>query len=393
MPGEAACALCPANHFTPTALHPWDAAGDCDACALCPAHEYDAARGGLGCGLDVPTACAACPANAGTWRNDSLAERNANATACACNTGYYGPLGGPCALCPAGFVKTQRIGRDTTIDDCVQCPSDTYMARQDTACRACLAHSTSPAGSFEKQHCACDAGRENEDPEIRAAFEAWGDELSAQDLPVEFVGAFEDGGLTVCRRCARGDHKPAAGNQRCDACAADTFQNATGMTYCAACPANTSSAAAATECYCDPSFENVDGEHHDCTLCRPASYKTASGNQVCTACDACAADEQVATECAPGANITCKACQAHAWNPAGSTRRGPCLCNAGYELASDAQYGYACEACAVGEYRTTDLNNSVPCRTCVPLTFTTQPATVACEACTLACDYTRDTST
>jgi hypothetical protein len=396
VPGEPGCTACPASHFTPTALHPWDAAADCAACALCPAHEYDAARGGLGCGRDVPTACAACPANAGTWRNDSLAERNANVTACACNAGYYGPLGGPCALCPAGHVKTERLGRDTTVADCVQCPADTFEVEQHLPCRACLAHSAAPAGSTQKQHCECAAGRENADDDVWAFLDEHGAAgLQSADLPKAFAGAFEDGGLTVCRRCARGDHKPAAGNQRCDACAADTFQNATGMAYCAACPANMSSGAAATECYCDPSFENVDGEHHDCTLCRPASYKTAHGNQECTACDACAADEQVATACAPGANITCKACQAQAWNPAGSTRRGPCLCNAGYELAFDAQYadGYGCEACAVGEYRSTDLNNSVPCRTCGPLTFTTQAATVLCEACAELCDDTHDSST
>ena len=37
-------------------------------------------------------------------------------------------------------------------------------------------------------------------------------------------------------------------------------------------------------------------------------------------------------------NIVCKACQQESWSQAGSTLRGPCLCNAGYEVAFDASY-------------------------------------------------------
>ena len=110
--------------------YPWDAASDCVACGLCAEHEYDAARAGLGCGLDVPTLCEACPQNSGTSHNDTLESRNINITSCACNAGYYGPLGGPCQLCPIGFVKTKRFDRDTTIDDCIQCPVNTYEVSQ-----------------------------------------------------------------------------------------------------------------------------------------------------------------------------------------------------------------------------------------------------------------------
>ena len=394
--GTYSCIACPTNHWTPSANFPWNTATDCVACGLCPAHEYDASRGGLGCGLDAPVSCVACPANSDTTHSDTFEDRNVNVTACACNAGYYGPLGGPCMLCPRGSVKLERLDRDTVETDCVECPTDTYMATQDTVCRDCLAHSTSPAGSFEKQHCACDAGRENIDPEIRNASDAWGAQLSSQDLSPDFIGAFEDGGLTVCRRCVRGLFKALSGQERCEPCVADSFQNATGQVTCVPCPANMSSLSAATACYCDPAFENVDGEHHDCTLCRSASYKTEFGNQVCTTCDACLDDQQVDVRCAPGNNITCKACQLDSWNPSGSTLRGPCLCNAGYELSyneSESLDGYSCLSCLVGEYRTTNMNNAVLCATCGSFTFTTTTATVSCLPCTNVCDDTLDTET
>lgn len=393
--GKSVCTGCAQNYYTPQALHPWDTATDCVACALCPMHHFDAARDGLGCALDVPTLCQACPANSGTSHNDTLSLRNTNVTACACNAGYFGPLGGPCELCPAGFVKLERLDRDTTSADCIECPVDTYMTTQDAPCKACLAHSSSFAGSFQKQHCACAAGRENVDPEIRAAYDAWGDQLAAQDLSADFAGTFEDEGTTVCRRCARGFFKPLPGADPCGQCPADTFQNSTGAAECESCPLNMSSLNAATQCYCDPSFENADGEHHDCTLCVRETFKTEFGDQHCAVCATCGANEQVDEECSPGSDITCRACQNNSWTPAGRSRRGPCLCNAGFELVFDEQYadGYACVACTVGKYRTTDTNNSVPCRTCKALTYTTDTQTVLCSTCTALCDDAGDTST
>lgn len=403
--GTYGCTTCPTNYFTPVERHPWDEAADCVACGLCPEHEYDAARGGLGCGLDVPTDCQACPANSGTSHNDTFEGRNTDVTSCACNAGYYGPLGGPCQLCPAGHVKTERLDRDTYIDDCIECPANTYEGSRALPCYNCLAHSSSSPGSSEKQHCLCDAGRENADDDIvqfltlymgdgiplPLALEA----LATTELSPDFQGAFDDDGWTVCRRCARGRFKSLPGAQACQECPPDSYQNVSGQLQCDACPHNMSSLAAATECFCDPSFENVDGEHHDCTLCQEATYKTDFGNQGCTTCDVCLANEQVDVECAPGHNISCKACQAASWSPAGRSERGPCLCNAGYELTYGEGFadGYTCVACQAGQFRTTDTNNSVGCRTCGALTYTTESATVTCLPCTGVCDDTLDTST
>ena len=151
--GEYGCNTCAANYFTPIEIYPWDTASDCFACGLCSEHKYDAARDGLGCGLDQPTLCQSCPENAGTSHNDTFEARNVNITSRACNAGYYGPLGGPCHLCPAGYVKTERLDRDTTIDDCIQCPANTYEVSQAVPCYDCLAHSFSNPGSTCTSNC------------------------------------------------------------------------------------------------------------------------------------------------------------------------------------------------------------------------------------------------
>lgn len=410
-PGALTCLECPLHHFTPPALFPWDKSADCIACGLCPEHKYDGARDGLGCGSSVQTSCEVCPQDSGTFHDDTFEDRNINVSACSCNAGYYGPLGGPCQQCPVGFVKTERLGRDTTLADCTECPPNTYMATQDSPCRDCLAHSTSVAGSSQKQHCQCDAGRENADLDVLEFLQQGGYtnesliELQSQELPKDFAGAFEDQGLTVCRRCSRGRYKREQGAQECEPCPVDQFQNNTGSTECEHCPDHLSSHEEATVCFCDPAYENVDGAYHDCTLCNIPTYKTEYGDQRCTECDSCGVDEQVDSQCHAGSNITCKPCQANSWTQAGRNLKGPCLCKAGFQLELNGSHvdgsfygdgwpdGFECLQCHVGKFRTTDTNNSIPCQTCEALTFTTVPGTVSCVPCTALCDDSHDTST
>jgi len=67
-----------------------------------------------------------CPAN-----SNSPVQRTAT-TACQCNTGFSGPDGGPCVVCPAGSYCGVGV-----------------------ADGVCMANSTSPEGSDEAQDCVC----------------------------------------------------------------------------------------------------------------------------------------------------------------------------------------------------------------------------------------------
>lgn len=388
--GALQCSACPQLTFTDPASFPFTDAAECLNCTVCPFNTRDVANGDTGCGLGSDSVCEACASNSGN--DDSLALRNARQ--CACNHGFFGPINGPCTQCELGkyTLQPRSVDQETADERCLDC--DGYTGPESKVCLDCLAYAEKPALAWSKHHCQCIAGHTSGDADIRAALLAEGGTTLALDyvLPLHFrmvagltdviyVGTshvLDNVLATACPRCDVGKFKAVQGNQPCSLCSPETHGPVRGLAACADCPANMNQPQAGQQyCHCNAGFEpNGDGA---CQPCADAKYQPHMVNSSCVACDVCGVNEQVATVCNSTHNIACKPCQPNSHADARS-ELGVCLCNAGYELV-----GEECIACDVGKFRRTDLNNSVKCATCPPLTFTDSIATTECFSCTASC--------
>jgi hypothetical protein len=126
-------------------LSPWDTPGDCEACAVCNqttnasfTDHYDAARGGLGCGLDQATDCQPCPAAASLLLPTTESQRNKGVESCVCDAHFYGAKGTACAACPSNQVRPDFIDAATTLADCLCAPGFEPDPASANLCRQCL---------------------------------------------------------------------------------------------------------------------------------------------------------------------------------------------------------------------------------------------------------------
>lgn len=90
------------------------------ACRDCPADSFADTLGSR--------ACTACPTHS------SAPPGSSDASDCACDPGYFGPPGGPCALCPVNNF----------------CPGGPVV-------NPCMAHGSTPEGASAITNCSCDA--------------------------------------------------------------------------------------------------------------------------------------------------------------------------------------------------------------------------------------------
>ena len=110
------------------------------------------------------------------------------AAVCTCNSGYYGPAGGPC-------TDTCNTGYTVSGSSCVACADGTYKATTGTgACTACPGSSSSPAGSTAASSCVCPSG---------TAFDA-----ATNTVCVKLCAQGQYGTATSCEDCAVGKYKP-----------------------------------------------------------------------------------------------------------------------------------------------------------------------------------------
>lgn len=185
------------------------------ACTACPTGQYKDVQGSAFCMLCAadtwlgysaaiaPSNCSSCSPNSQSPEGSSLI------TACQCNAGWTGNLGGPCTACIAGTYKLLKGSAS-----CVNCPADTYSVTVNATtagtCLACPANSVSPAGSDDVTDCQCNPG---------------------------YTGP--NGG--PCVQCAAGLWKSWIGPEACSTCPEGTYSGATGLTnytQCTDCPAN-----------------------------------------------------------------------------------------------------------------------------------------------------------
>lgn len=201
-----------------------DGSDTCEACALGKYAPMDGTPSCLWCpdatfaSSTAQTRCDACPANATSdlYGDQSVLFREG----CFCNAGFAAAADGNCTLCAAGTYKTEAKNTD-----CVQCDANTYSvsvgAIDASACLACPAGSTAPAGSDAVSDCACVAGD------------------------------FFDAAANACTRCPA--HSTSAANSML-----------------------------ASNCTCEPGYTR--GGSEQCEGCAPSTYKHAQGDHNCTAC-------------------------------------------------------------------------------------------------------------
>ena len=436
--GEDACQSCPVDSYTPSEAAPWGSASDCHECSVCDEltsplffDHYDAARAGLGCGLDEPSDCKECPFAASLFQPSSAAHRNKGITSCVCDLHHYGDAGANCTRCPANQVRLDFVYANTTLADCHCAPGFEPDPDAANLCRAC------PIGTY-KQHAgddqctACphtltteEQGNANASACVCAPGYELLQEMCEQCAPDSFKTGFNlhlcqlcpahatspagsdevldctcaagaqpsttwQTAAPVCELCPAGTSKNATGNVECKQCKQDTAAATSGALACLACSAGTTTdgRSGQTECVCAVGTEPQDSangtESLSCKVCRAGRFKTSSSDKYahreCLECGACAAGEQVATECNSTHDVTCKACQAHSWSSAGRELIDPCFCDAGYELDAGE-----CVACVVGKARAANANNEVPCAVCWP-GFANTSAQATCHPCSATCE-------
>jgi hypothetical protein len=252
---KLACILCPTETHTPSDRAPWDTPSDCQACAVCnqsttPAFtdHYDAARGGLGCGLEQPSSCQPCPAAASLFLPTTESQRNKGAQSCVCDAHFYGAIGAACAACPPNQVRPDFINAATTLADCLCSAGHEPDPSFPNLCRQCLLHTYKPlAGDHNCFKCpttlvTANTGNTNE--------------LACVCAP----GFVFDG--DKCTVCLQNSHKAGFNrNSTCNACTTNSIGAAGGT--------------GPLECSCLPGFVPSAGL---CNICPPATYNNETMN-------------------------------------------------------------------------------------------------------------------
>jgi hypothetical protein len=186
-PGAAECTDCPGNSGTAgtgstdvsacecVAGFAGDTAVECEACA------FDTYKAGLG-----PGPCTMCPANSGTDGETGQTD----ASACLCDPGFAGTIGGP-------------------LDVCRICPANTYKAGSGPGpCDACPLYSvTQEEGATTVRQCECDLGH---------------------------TGTIADP-TDTCVRCGVGSYKDVVGDEKCTACPEHSTTEDLGALPCLPC--------------------------------------------------------------------------------------------------------------------------------------------------------------
>ncbi|KAJ1481214.1 hypothetical protein T484DRAFT_1899763 [Baffinella frigidus] len=303
----SACTVCPAATSSPggsvavaacTCL-PGYTGADGVACSACPAGTWKAAAGSGGC-----TACGADRYSAGVARTgvDECSECAAHASAppssdnktvCVCDDAYFGPLGGPCALC----LQNQWCQGGATFN----CPQS----------------STSPAGSSDLLHCKCFPGFIGAPggPCQTCALDQYcpgGDEeISCPAL------TFSLGGSDVVTDCTcLPGYKGAAGGP-CSECQTGQYCSGGKATVCPLNANSPSGSVEITSCQCRPGYYGANGDA--CAPC-PANWYCIGGN-------------------------ASAACPAHAGSPARSAEWDACTCLKGWYAT-----GFSCTKCDAGSF-------------------------------------------
>ena len=333
-PGDASCALCPADTYQPES--------NASACVSCHEHSFAALgtvlratckcndgftpvedAGGPACSACAPGTFAHVATQVCTNCSGGTFSEDFGVTVCrvcGANALSYEQPHVACQ-CDAGFVLGDA--------GCVACGADHYKDRfGDDGCLACQLDSQAPAASVEQQACRCNAG-------------------------------FEQDGPAVCRMCVPGTFSDTLDTEACPACAHPTFSSASGQTVCTLCLADSSVNSASTGCDCHAGFTSTGSDSdgaEECSQCAANLYKETQDN----------------AQCLP--------CQQNSKSVPGASSFEQCLCDRGYE-----RVGRECVPCPPGAFKD-HTNNSYGCVSCADgYTFTGSAATEQCTPCEVEC--------
>jgi len=337
---DLTCTNCPAGQYSGNA--------GVSQCMECPSGTYSAATGAT-----LATTCLACPANSFSDGASSACSCNVGYSGpvggpCTfvplpCNAGYTGPDGGPCAACGAGTYK-QTSGSAA----CTSCGAGTYStstgATIASTCLGCPALTTSTSMSSSLAACVCNAG---------------------------YAGP----GGGPCSPCVAGTYKIASGTEACASCGAGTYSSTTGATTattCVVCPVNAnapSSSSDVTACACNAGYSGPNGG--TCSACVAGTYKIASGSAACTSCGSGTHSSTVGASAAS----SCGVCPLNSNSPAMSSSSLACTCNAGYSGPD----GGPCSPCVAGTYK--DTSGSAGCTSCAAGRYSASTGASAVTSC------------
>jgi len=305
------CELCPTYTYAPhlgsnltnCTCDPGYTGADGVMCAPCIAGTYKYINGSSAClecvsgkystevGEVAEATCSMCPAHAFSPRGSN------NITNCWCNTGYTGPLGGPCVACQAGFYKNSNGS---------------------VACSSCSRFTVSPVASEQEEQCICDAGYSSN----RSSNVSW---QCIACVPGTWKAI---NGTALCTECQRGkysDHANASSEAICTLCPSHSFTGREGSDEIEACT-------------CNLGFTGLNGGN--CSACAAGKYKDVNGTALCTVC----VGGKYSTHIAPISEATCSICPNKTFSRDGSNMLTNCTCLHGY----DGPDGAACSACVPG---------------------------------------------
>ena len=183
--GRTACSKCSMGLYSVNYQ-----ATDNETCLSCPAGQWSP---------EGSSVCMMCP------ENSAAPPGMGRIVDCACNVGYTGPGGGPCAQCEVGKYKNF-----TGSWPCVMCP----------------AYTSSPLASVNLGDCFCIAG---------------------------FSGA---NGLP-CTACGIGKYKAVSGTSSCQLCPVNTYSDSVGFSVCTACVSSSAAVSGSTSiwnCTCNAGY-------------------------------------------------------------------------------------------------------------------------------------------
>lgn len=349
-PGTAfqlsACAPCPSGHINPSQL---------DECQACPMNFY----------ANDTFECLPCPKNSQTFQEASVYSdcycvppkhfdvQTQTCEACPPNT-YYENFA--CVSCPAhasssGNTSTQltdcvcAAGRllNVTSAKCEKCPADTLQVGE--SCVSCGAHAHSPPGSFEQDHCVCEACKSkiwNNDCVGECASATTN--CSACE-PGKFKASYSGpGNADICLECEQGKYQNYFSEIECWQCPEHSYHTLTGQ-------------ASVDSCLCNAGY-HLDAVSDVCVACEPGKFKASLADE--TSCTFCT----VHTFADTPASTACLSCVNHSTHTdadktvdIGSSDPLQCVCEPGKQLINTT-----CVDCPVGSYKSTIGNDA--CHLC-----------------------------
>ena len=401
--GQSACKICDAGTIS--------AANAAQRCSSCGPGTVAASAG-----LSVCTSCAI-----GTF------GMNTNgATYCpySCPTGTWGQAAGKtsqsdaCANCPAGTWGNAAAGQTSQQNACnQQCKSGFWsnsIARVVECTDTCLpgTYGSGAAKSSDSSGCTnCPSGTWNPDTASAGASAC---KQCATGTASTASGAYSP---TTCVSCAAGSYSSTQQASSCTQCGKGTFSAALGATssgtctWCAVGSYNLQlGASVCTLClpgyYMGTQGNGADSRENGCKHCTTGTYFTPfAGASECSTCNnnkLCTVAGEREQPCTDTTDKMCVSCPLIARCTYKSSlcekadKSPACLCDAGYEIAKQADGAYKCVSCGNGFFRLADETSNACARwtvqNCISGLFAVDGTAVMDSEC-LACPVPRPENT